>query len=213
MSTFRSPASAATSLVDESRWYACYTRAHHEKKVDRLLTRGGVESFLPLVQRLSRWTDRTKSTTVPLFPSYVFARFSMERLFHVLGVPGVTSVVRNDGRLVAVPDEEVTNIRRFAESLKGSRIESRIVSLPPRGTPVRFIGGPFKGVSGTVVDHRNHSRVLVGLAAIGWGVQVDVDASFVRTDPGCVGAGRERDEELGRVARKAVGTAPVGNSR
>ena len=35
----------------QPRWFACYTRARHEKRVATTLDQQGMESFLPLVLR------------------------------------------------------------------------------------------------------------------------------------------------------------------
>jgi transcription antitermination factor NusG len=175
---------AGTPLALSPHWYACYTRAHHEKKVHRLLPGQGVESFLPLVTQSRRWTDRTKEISVALFPSYVFARFSMSQLHQVLAVPGVAAVVRRDGRPIEISEEEVLNVRRFAESLSQKRLEPQLVRMPEKGARVRIVEGPFAGVAGVVCDHRNRSRVLVGLTAIGLAVQVEVDAGLVEPSDG-----------------------------
>jgi transcription antitermination factor NusG len=160
-------------------WYACYTRARHEKKVDRLLRQQGVESYLPLVRQRHRWSDREKEVVVALFPSYVFARFSLTAIAHVLATPGITTLVRSNGRPVALPDEEVANVRYFAEAMSRIAVHPRLETLPPLGARVRIVGGPFMGVAGIVMDYRNRGRVLVGLSAIGMGVQVEVDADMV----------------------------------
>ena len=55
-----------------ARWYACYTRSRHEKRVAERLRQRGHTVFLPLVERVRQWHDRKKRVPWPLFPSYVF---------------------------------------------------------------------------------------------------------------------------------------------
>ena len=71
-------------LYEETRWYACRTRARAEKKVDELLGRAGFETHLPLVVRERQWADRRKLVAFPLFPGYTFARFDLTRYLDVL---------------------------------------------------------------------------------------------------------------------------------
>ena len=48
------------------------------------------------------------------------------------------------------------------------------------GQWVRIKEGPFEGVTGIVVERRNKRRVLVGLAAIGQGLEIDIDARLLK---------------------------------
>src|SRR4030095_1766233 len=74
-------------------WYVVRTRSRHEKTVrDQLVGREG-ETFLPVVERWSRWKDRRKKVVFPLFPGYCFARFSLVDRLRVLNVAGVADLV------------------------------------------------------------------------------------------------------------------------
>ena len=53
-------------------WYAIHVKSRHEFKVLDRLTGTGVEAFLPIVERLSKWKDRKKLVAFPLFPGYMF---------------------------------------------------------------------------------------------------------------------------------------------
>ena len=162
------------------RWYACYTRARHEKQVDRLLKERDVETFLPLVARESQWRDRKKIVEWPLFPSYVFGRFGALDMIRVLSTPGVAALVKCNGRPTPIDDEELENVRLLTRVLPA---EEGIVERRPflaSGQWVEVMEGPFQGLRGTVVEHRNRRRVLIGIAAIGQGLEVDVETSTLR---------------------------------
>src|SRR5207245_10633531 len=62
-------------VIPGLQWYAIQTRSRHEKFVDSQLKQRGVTTFLPLVNELRRWSDRQKLVQLPLFSSYVVARF------------------------------------------------------------------------------------------------------------------------------------------
>lgn len=179
--TLRADAAAAPEIGAKSeRWYACYTRSRHEKQVERLLRERGFDTLLPLVPRVSRWKDRRKMVEWPLFPSYVFSRFALEQVYRVLGTPGVATIVKTDGRPVAIAEEELENVRRFAQVLAGGTIQPEPRPFLAKGEWVEVLSGPLAGVRGIVVEQRNRRRVVIGLAAIGQGLEVDVEAATLR---------------------------------
>lgn len=165
--------------ADVPRWYACYTRARHEKSVERHLASRGFGTFLPLIERERQWKDRVKRVEFPLFPSYVFARFRLADVHGVLTTPGLATIVRVDGRPVSIPAEELENVRRFVAALAASGAEVELRPLVEEGQRVRILGGPFRGVEGVVVERRGRRRVLVGLSAIRQGLEVDVAVDTV----------------------------------
>ena len=181
-STVARKLTAAGMAVDLEvpRWYACYTRARHEKQVDRLLVRRGIESYLPTVPRMRQWKDRKKLVAFPLFPSYVFGLFPLTQLHEVLATPGIATVVRANGQPVPIASDEVENVRRFALALAGQDVELDVRPFLAEGQWVEVYEGPFKGVRGVVRERRNRRRVLVGLGAIGQGLEIDVDTRLLR---------------------------------
>ena len=174
------PGTAPPALYVEARWYACYTRSRHEKRVEALLSQKGIQSYLPVVPQLRQWKDRKTLVAWPLFPSYVFARFTLREVHDVLVVPGVSTIVRVDGRPIPIPDEELANVRRFAGALAETGVVPKPRPLLREGEWVRIVEGPFLGVEGRVIERRGRRRVLVGLAAIGQGLEVDVDAQRLK---------------------------------
>ena len=53
-------------------WFAVWTRSRHEHVVQDHRARRDIEVFLPTIIRWSRWKDRKKQITWPLFPGYCF---------------------------------------------------------------------------------------------------------------------------------------------
>jgi transcription antitermination factor NusG len=114
---------------------------------------------------------------MPLFAGYVFARG--EAVGRIVETLGVYDVIRFDGRPALVPDADIRNIRRFVQALTATRRETPSVTFR-EGERVCIIAGPFRGVEGVVARARNRRRVIVGLAAIGAGFELDVPAGSVR---------------------------------
>jgi transcription antitermination factor NusG len=163
----------------EPLWYACYTRARHEKRVEAVLRERGFESYLPTFPRLRQWKDRKKEIAWPLFPSYVFGCFPLNELHRVISIPGVATIVRSNGHPVPIRSEELENVRRFAAALVGAAQEPMLADFVGVGEWVRVREGPFAGVRGVVLERRKRRRVLVGVAAIGRGLEVDIDTRLL----------------------------------
>jgi transcriptional antiterminator RfaH len=174
-----------TQLDGRDRWFAFHTRARHEKSVNTRLNHKGIEVYLPLVPRERQWHDRRKVVEWPLFPSYVFARTRRDSLFQVLDTPGVAGVVRLGGRPVPVPDEDIENVRRFAEAVAETGNIPEPEPLVSEGQRVRVVSGPLEGVEGLVIERRGGGRTLlqVGLEAIGQGLKVEVDIASLHVLP------------------------------
>ena len=163
-----------------SRWYACYTRARHEKQVARVLDDRGFEAYLPLVPRERRWKDRLKVVDMPLFPSYVFGRFTLDRIGEVLHCPGVSTIVRCDGLPAAIPDDEIENVRRFALALTNSDVKLEAICHVVVGQRVRVVSGCLAGVEGVVQEVRGNKRFCVGVTAIQQGWRVRIGAELLK---------------------------------
>jgi transcription antitermination factor NusG len=171
------------ALYVEPRWYACYTRARHEKQVHDLLLQRGRESYLPLVPQMRQWKDRKKLVEMPVFPSYVFSRFTLRDLHEILTIPGVSTIVRSNGYPTPIADREIENVRKFADALAETGTLPEVRPLIDEGDWVRINDGPFQGVEGIVIEQRGRRRVLVGLKAIGSALEIDIDTRSLRTIP------------------------------
>jgi transcription antitermination factor NusG len=161
----------------EPLWYACYTRARHEKRVARVLRDRGVERFLPLVAQERQWHDRTKLVEVPLFPGYLFVRIGTAQMFDVACVPSVVTIVMAEGNPIAIADEEIENIRRFAAVLTdlGTLPESR--ALPADAPRARILAGPFAGIEGWIDLTDEEGQLVVGITALDVGFSIRCSSS------------------------------------
>jgi transcription antitermination factor NusG len=168
-----------SDLYADARWYACYTRARHERQVAGMLEQRQVESYLPTLPQVRQWKDRKKTVEFPLFPSYVFGRFSLSDAHRVLTIPGISTIVRVNGYPTPIADEDLDNIRRFVEAVAETGMEVKPGPYFAEGERVRVREGPFAGVVGTVVELRGRGRILVGIEAIGQGLEINIDARLL----------------------------------
>lgn len=95
------------------QWYAVYTKPRWEKKVDRLLQKGGLESYCPLNKVKKKWSDRFKLVEEPLFKSYVFVHITEQQFQEVRMVNGVLNFVYWNGKPGVVKNEEINSIKKF----------------------------------------------------------------------------------------------------
>src|SRR5208337_5592292 len=88
------------AAADTPHWYAIHTRAKHEKSVATELQERGIETFVPVLPEVRRWSDRIKVVEVPLFPCYafVFAAITAEVQANVLHHPSVLRWIGFQGR-------------------------------------------------------------------------------------------------------------------
>jgi transcription antitermination factor NusG len=166
-------------LVDGPRWYACRTRARAEKKVDRLLTAAGVTSYVPLIERLMQWSDRSKRVTFPLFPGYVFARFALSTMADIVRTPNLIEVVRVNGSPTPIREREIESVRSLVHGAQNIGEEPELHDYLVAGQEVRVIQGPFQGLHGILTEVRGKTRIVVRLEAIRQAVSVEMSSRFV----------------------------------
>ncbi len=158
-------------------WHAVYTRARHEKQVDRRLVGQGIETFLPLVEVLSRWKDRRKLVRKPLFPGYLFTRVGRERVLEVTRTAGVVHLVGPEfGRPAEVPEEVINNLQR----LLASQVLVDPYPYLKKGQSVAIRRGPLKGVEGIVARRNGMHKLVVSVHLLGRSVAATVAAEDVR---------------------------------
>ena len=173
---------AAQPLTAQSagaRWYAVWTRSQCEAKVETLLRQKRLETFLPRVEVPSRRRDRRTILETPLFPGYLFLRFSADRRAY-LSVANTEGVVRilGDGwdHLHPVADEQVEAVRRLVIAGNGARP----VPWIRVGDRVRIAAGPLAGLEGFVQGWRaGRATFVVSVDLLQRSVGVEVEAAAV----------------------------------
>ena len=169
----------ASATVDGPQWYACRTRARSEKKVDRLLTAAGVTSYVPLIERVRTWSDRTKRVGFPLFPGYVFARSTLGSLPEIVRTPNLIEIVRVNGAPTPIREAEIESIRSLVHGSQLIGEEPSAHEYLVRGQEVRVVQGPFSGMQGILTEVRGKAKIVVRLTAIRQAVSVEMASGCV----------------------------------
>lgn len=162
------------------RWYVCRTRARAEKRVDRLLSSRGIESYVPVVEQVRQWSDRTKRIGFPLFPGYVFARFRLALIHELLGTPGIVTVVQVNGHPTPLRDEELESVRVLVCGLNRTGELPKPVQYVEVGEEVIVTRGPFVGVRGVLAEVRGRTRVVVRLSVLRQAVSIELPRGCVQ---------------------------------
>ena len=157
------------------RWYVLRVKRRHERIVAEELRRENLDPFVATYVDLRKWSDRVKRIEVPLFPGYVFCRFSLEQRIAVLKKPGVTSIVSFGDQPASVPDEEISAVR----SIVASGLPARPCPYLQAGDPVKIEKGCLAGVSGVLVCEKTGWRVVVSITLLQRSVSVELDRAMI----------------------------------
>lgn len=157
----------------ESRWYAAYTSARHEKRVAGQMANARLESFLPVYKSVRRWKDRRKELELPLFPGYVFVRIALKDRLEVLRLPGVVQFVAFQGKPAALPEHDIEALRCGLQT--GAPIQPH--PYLKAGRRVRVRSGAMQGVEGVLVRKKDSLRVVMTIDLIMRSVALEVDAA------------------------------------
>lgn len=164
--------------TEDFRWYALHTRARHERAVESRLREQGMETFLPTVKEVHRWSDRKKTVEVPLFSCYVFVRCGLAaddrtkiyRVDSVLGFVGVRGVPSS------VPDEQIDGVR----SVLSQTAPWRSHPFLKVGQRVRVCGGALDGVEGVFLSENGDNSLIISVDVIQRSLAVRIDGYDVK---------------------------------
>ncbi len=161
-------------------WYAVHVRSRHEFKVLDRLTKAGIDTFLPAVERLSRWKDRKKLISFPLFPGYLFVhiRKMYEDMLTVLKTHGVVRFISPiSGEPEPVPEEQIMSLKIVLEN------KETVDPYPylKEGQRVKIKKGPLAGAHGLLVKRESQHMLVISVDILRQGLSVKIDASDVDT--------------------------------
>jgi transcription antitermination factor NusG len=160
-------------------WFALRVRPKHEKTVATNLSRLGFDEYVPLHAVRRHWSDRVKMLDTPLFPGYIFCRFTYSDRLRVLNSPGVNSIVGFGKTDVPVEDSEIAAVRALIASGKP------LAHLPflRIGQNVLIERGPLAGIRGVVLRDASAWRVVVSVEALDRSIAVELDREVLQTCP------------------------------
>ena len=156
-------------------WFALMVKPRFEKSASTLLRQKGYEDFLPLTAEARNWSDRVKTVELPLFPRYLFCRFTPHEQGRILNTPGVQKIVGFGMRPTPIPDQEIESLRRLIKS--GST--AAICDYISNGEYVLVREGPLAGMEGVLVKAKGTCRVVVSIHLLQRSVYAEVDRASI----------------------------------
>lgn len=128
------------------------------------LTLRGINSFLPTLTEIRRWSDRRKRIEVPLFSGYVFVNIlpSNEDRVRVLRVDGTVRFVGTTASGTAIPEHQIEAVRAVVEQ----RVSWAEHPFLRAGQRIRIRGGALDGVEGIFQVRDGQNRLVVSVDAI-----------------------------------------------
>ena len=153
-------------------WYAIQTRYRFEKKVTVSLQRRGIETFIPLVEEIHRWSDREKAIQSPLFSGYTFARLELSSKLRkaVLQTEGVIGFVGSGGEVTPVPSRQLEDLQK----LLSQKVPCALSAFLDVGQRVRIRGGCLDGLEG-ILEQKNAKRLVISVESIQRAVAIQID--------------------------------------
>jgi transcriptional antiterminator RfaH len=163
----------------QAAWYVLRTQLKREKLAAANLRRlDGVEVFLPRL-KYQKTTRRGRVWwTEPLFPGYLLARFSLVEMGRaVTYAGGVSKIIGFGGKVPEVPADFVKSLQEEVAKVDSGDEEIVVDWKVAAGEEVEIAEGPFKGMSGEVVEVRPGGE-RVGLLLEFLGEQQTVEVSL-----------------------------------
>lgn len=161
----------------EKKWLVFYTKSRWEKKVEKYLRQFGFEPYLPLHKVVRQWSDRKKKVETPLFNSYIFVYDYEHRIPDMLKVPGISWIIRHNGKPAVLRGSELEMIKRFISS--GLFLETTSVADLEPGDRVKVIDGPLRGAIGHFSGPYSQEKFYVVLATIDQALRVSIDKKLL----------------------------------
>jgi transcription antitermination factor NusG len=163
-------------MTDDKKWYALYTKARHEKKVERQIAEKGIQTYLPMNRVLRQWSDRKQWVEQPLFRSYLFVRADTSERYRAIQVYGAVHWVTFRGEHTIVPEREIDTIQRILRE----RPSVETCQNLEIGDEVEITHGPMTGIHGKLEEHRGEGRIVVSVPSIRQALRFNISTAEVR---------------------------------
>lgn len=108
--------------------------------------------------------------TLPVFPTYIFARIAWKDHARLLEVPSVISIVGFGRQRPIIPENEIESLRS-ALNIEHTRPHPYL----NRGERVRVLSGPLEGLTGIVLRTGNSLRIVLSVQLIMQSVVAEVE--------------------------------------
>ncbi|HJP91735.1 MAG TPA: transcription termination/antitermination NusG family protein [Pyrinomonadaceae bacterium] len=169
----------ANGIEDTLSWYVVHTHPKQEERANGTLQSWGVETLSAKlrVNKYNEFTGQVSRLVKPLFPSYIFARFKFNNMYHrIRFARGVHSLVCFCNKAAPVDDEMINLIR----SRMGNDGFVKTTDDLKVGDEVIINEGRFQNLCGVFErELPDTERVRILLSTIGFQAHVVVNKNLV----------------------------------
>jgi transcriptional antiterminator RfaH len=160
-------------LEQQQNWYAVQTKPYREDQAASNIRRLGLTVLLPKIMQEKLEYGNRRTQVKPLFPGYLFARFSPSPYFHSIRYArGVTRVLCAGETPVPLSEEVIDTI----QSRVGKDGYVKIGCTLREGEEVVINEGPLRGLIGVFErELSDGERAVVLLQAVEYQVRVFVE--------------------------------------
>ena len=162
----------------ERHWYVIQTRPRYEKKVNEQIQAKGIETFLPLILTIRKWSDRKKKITIPMFSGYLFVHANEEeRQRAIQETVGALRYIYYRNKAAVVSDKELENIQLSLQDPGRFKIENTNVK---KGDLVKITGGLFTGMEGVVTEIRGSYKLTINIIELSMSLNIILNSNEVK---------------------------------
>lgn len=156
-------------------WYALVVKSRCEFKAEEELHSINVETYLPAMVSIRKWSDRKKEIKLPLIKGYIFICATETERLYSLEQNSVVKCLFDGGRAAVIPDWQIENLKRVLEYNPKVTVESGLV----KGDLVKIIEGPFKDVVGVLNSDENERSIRVSIDLINRSIIVNLPSESI----------------------------------
>ena len=155
-----------------AQWYSIQTRYRFERKVTTQLRNKGWQTFLPVLEEIHRWSDRSQPVSVPLFSGYTFVRIELspQLRLELLHTEGVIGLISTRGIAAPVPAKQIDDLQKLL-SLK---VPCALHAFLRVGQKVRIRGGSLDGLEG-ILEQRGKKSLVISLESIQRAIAITIE--------------------------------------
>lgn len=171
--------SAVRNHLDEEipKWFAIYTKYKCEKFVADTLGRKGIASYVPLIEKTTRYASGIKRRMVPLINTYVFVQITRKEYLKVLETQYVLGFLKQGKSLISIPQKEIDILKLVVgeiENIYGTEMSLNV------GDEVEIVGGQLTGVRGRLSSTKGKNNFVIQLTSVGLQLEMQIPKERLR---------------------------------
>jgi len=160
-------------FIEDSNWYAVYTKPRHEKKVAKSCINYDISYYLPLQESVRYYQNRAITFKKPLFSSYIFCNCSYEQKIQLYRTGLLCAFIE-------APDQAQL-IRELKQIHEAQNEGAKMVphKFLTRGRRVKIIRGTFKNYKGKISYIKGSYKLVLNIDLIKQAVAIEVNSKNI----------------------------------